>query len=243
MGMPITLLIADPGDWTDAFARAFSELRRIDALFSPFRPSSQISRLDQGRLDLDAADPEVRIVLDLCRLHEVRCRGYFSARAEQHLDPSGLVKGWAIDRAAQILLRAGAANLFVDGAGDVLSLGEAEPGRPWRVGVRHPREHGDIVRVIAARNLAVATSGTYERGAHIVNPISGRSAEYWLSMTVVGPDMVEADVLATAACAMGAAGLEFLATISGYDAFGIDRGLRSFWTPGFVNYLAEAPAS
>ena len=238
--MPITIAIADPGGWGEGLQAAFDELHRIDAVFSPFRPESQIGRINSGLLELDQADPEVKAVLELCRLYQIRCQGYFSVWLGGRLDPSGLVKGWALERAAQILLSAGARNLLVDGAGDILALGEAEPGRPWRVGVRHPREPARTVRVIAAHNLAVATSGTYERGAHIVEPNTGLAAEHWVSLTVTGPDMVEADVLATAACAMGPTGLDFLNTVPGYDGFGIDRELRAHWTAGFEHRLAPA---
>ena len=175
----------------------------------------------------------MRDVLALCREYERRTNGFFSPWHRGHLDPSGLVKGWALARAAGILDARGYRDYFVDGAGDVWARGHSAPGVPWRVGIRHPIERDKVVRVVLASELAVATSGTYEKGDHIYDPHTGRPATALMSMTVVGPSIVDADVFATAAFAMGNQGLAFIEAQPGYEAYAIDRELRGSWTSGF----------
>ena len=216
----------------------FAELRSIDRTLSPFIADSAISRIDSGTLSLADADPIVREVLDLCASYEVATEGYFSARASGPLDPCGLVKGWAIDRVCRILERAGHRSYFVDGAGDVRTRGERGPGRPWRVGVRHPVRRNRVVLVLRVTDLAVATSGTYEKGAHIRDPHTRRPATELVSLTVVGPDIVAADVYATAAFAMGRAGLSFIESLPGYEAYAIDKELFGASTRGFAGLIA-----
>jgi thiamine biosynthesis lipoprotein len=234
---PFTIEVAGPAD-PGVVDAAFAELRWIDRTFSPFRPDSAVSRLNAGTLNEAAAEPLVREVLASCRRFERETGGYFSAWASGRLDPCGLVKGWAIARAAAILERAGYRAYFVDGAGDVLCRGERAPGRPWRVGIRHPRERERVVAVVEARDIAVATSGTYEKGAHIVDPHTGHAATDLVSLTVIGPDIVAADVYATAAFAMGRDGLAFIEGLAGYEAFAIDADLFSASTSGFEERLA-----
>ncbi|HAL27599.1 MAG TPA: hypothetical protein DCP25_12830, partial [Chloroflexi bacterium] len=142
-----------------------------------------------------------------------------------------------------ILDRHGCQNYFVDAGGDVQTRGWSEPWIPWRVGIRHPVEKDKVTRVIRATGLAVATSGTYEKGAHILDPHTGHPATELLSMTVVGPDILEADVYATAAFAMGRRGLDFIERLPGVEAYAIGPDLVASWTAGFDAYCeAAAPA-
>jgi FAD:protein FMN transferase len=234
MGMPWTLDVRDGGDPDPAAVEeVFAELERIDACFSPFRPESTIRRLARGELAESDAGPEVRAVLDQCRRYERATGGYFTAWPGGRLDPCGLVKGWAIDRACEILDRHGHRNYAVDAGGDVQTRGHRGDGSSWRIGIRHPVDRAAVVRVVSARDMAVATSGTYERGAHIHDPLTGASATALLSLTVVGADIVEADVHATAAFAMGPGALPFIESVSGLEAYAIDHDLRGTWTSGF----------
>lgn len=233
MGTIVTLDVRDTGVARHALDEAFVELQRIDGLFSTYRPSSEVCRIDRGELDREAASPDVRSVLDLCERYQRDTGGWFSAWIGGRLDPSGLVKSWAMDRACAILERHGARNYFVDVGGDVAARGHSGAGQPWRVGIRHPIERSRVVRVVLATDLAVATSGTYERGAHVVDPATGRPAAEVLSITVAGSDIVEADVHATAALAMGRRGLELIERLPGYEAYAIFPDLRASWTSGF----------
>jgi thiamine biosynthesis lipoprotein len=240
MGMPVTVEVVDPGA-EEAVEEAFADFRLLDRTFSPFLAGSAVSRINRGELEVEAAGPLVAQAVDLCRRYEQATHGYFSAWLDGRFDPSGLVKGWAIDRAASILHRHGFHNFFVDAAGDVQTRGHKVGGEPWRVGVRHPLERDKVACVILAADLAVATSGTYEKGDHIVDPHTGRPARELLSFTVVGPDILQADVFATAGFAMGRRGLDFVLGVEGYEAFAIGQDLVATWTPGFDDYREGLP--
>jgi thiamine biosynthesis lipoprotein len=173
-------------------------------------------------------------VLTRCLALERSTRGYFSARPAGRLDPSGLVKGWAVDRAADRLAAAGAQTFCIDAGGDILARGDQR----WRVGIRHPEELDQLAAVVEVEDLAVATSGTYERGAHILDPHTGLPPAGLLSVTIVGPDLATADAYATAAFAMGADGPEWTTTLGGYDAMCITSDHRVLTTPGFARHRA-----
>jgi FAD:protein FMN transferase len=241
MGMPVTVEVADPEVAAAALEDAFVDFAMLDRVFSPFREDSAISRLNRGQSVQSDAAALVDQALHLCSLYERATHGYFSARPNGTLDPSGLVKGWAIDRACSILERWGCHNFFVDAGGDVQTRGSAASGEPWRVGIRHPVERDKVVRIVRASGLAVATSGTYEKGRHIVDPHTGRAATDFVSLTVVGPDILEADVYATAGFAMGRDGLGFIDAIAGYEALAIDHEMRGTWTRGFDAFCEAAP--
>jgi FAD:protein FMN transferase len=231
MGMPIGIDARDPAD-VDA---AFDWLHEVDAAFSTYREDSDINRLQRGEVSLADCRPEVDEVLTRCLELERFTDGYFSARPAGRLDPSGLVKGWAIDGAAD---RLAARNVCINAGGDVLARGRPAPDRLWRVGIRHPEEPDRLAAVVAVENLAVATSGEYERGGHIVDPHTGRPPTGLLSVTVIGPDLATADAYATAAFAMGAGGPAWTATLTGCDAMCITSDHRVLSTPGFARHRA-----
>jgi FAD:protein FMN transferase len=233
MGMPVTVDVRGPGVVAAALDEVFADMRRIDQLFSPYRAGSEVSRIDRGVLPPEEASPEVRAVIDLCERYRRATGGWFSAWIGGRFDPSGLVKSWAMDRACGILERHGARDYLLDAGGDVVARGHRVAGEPWRVGIRHPVRRDRVARVVLASDLAVATSGTYEKGAHVRDPHTGAPATEVLSLTVVGPDIVEADVHATAALAMGGRGLELIEALAGYEAYAIFPDLTASWTSGF----------
>jgi thiamine biosynthesis lipoprotein len=234
MGMPVGIDVRDaaPVDLEPAFAW----LEQVDATFSTYRDDSDISRLGRGEILLDACRPEVDDVLTRCVELERDTRGFFSVRAAGRLDPSGLVKGWAVDEAANRLAAAGAEHFCINAGGDIIARGRPAPGRLWRVGIRHPVDLDRLAAVLAVRNRAVATSGQYERGAHIIDPHTGRPPGGLLSVTVLGPDLATADAYATAAMAMGADGPAWTATRTGYDAMCITSDGRVLSTAGFARH-------
>lgn len=231
--MPVTVHVADAGAGEAVLDEVFADFALLDSVFSPFLADSAVSRINRGELKPEDAGDLVIQALHLCQLYEGATNGYFSAWLRGRLDPSGLVKGWAVDRGCSILDRRGCRNFFVDAGGDVQTRGLSERGEPWRVGIRHPVLRDKVVRVVLASGLAVATSGTYEKGDHIVDPHTGRAADDLLSFTVAGPDILQSDVYATAAFAMGKEGLAFIDRIQGYEAYAIDRDLTGHWTAGF----------
>jgi thiamine biosynthesis lipoprotein len=202
----------------DALDEAFAYLHEVDERFSPFCADSEIERLARGELALTEASDEVLAVTALC--HELlrETDGAFDAwghRPGGVFDPTGVVKGWALDGVAGILRAAGATSFAINGGGDVVVAGHAAPGQPWRVGIRHPLEEESTAAVLGMVDAAVATSGAYERGAHIVDPATGRPAGGLLSATVVAPSLARADALATAVFAMGDSGPRWIAQRGG----------------------------
>ena len=236
MGMPIGIDVPDgDGDSVDV-EPAFAWLRHVDAVFSTYRDDSDISRLERGEVTIADCRPEVDEVLLRCRALARATDGFFSARPAGRLDPSGFVKGWAVDGAAQRLAAAGAARFCINAGGDVVARGRPAAERRWRVGIRHPIQPDRLAAVLAVEDLAVATSGQYERGAHILDPHTGRPPTGLLSVTVIGPDLATADAYATAAFAMGAGGPAWTATLAGYEAMCITSDHRVLSTPGFARY-------
>jgi len=242
MGMPVAIDVRDASVAPAALDRAFAWLRRVDATFSTYDPRSEISRLNRRELALGDADPLVRAVLARCERLRRRTGGYFDVRAPLPgaLDPSGLVKGWAVERAARVLGDAGARNFCIDAGGDVCLRGAPGPGARWRVGIRHPREADRLAAVLALGSAAVATSAAYERGPHIVDPHTGRPPRGVDSVTVVGPDLGTADAYATAAFAMGEEGPAWTARLRGHEAMTVLEGDRVVCTPGFLRHVDGA---
>ncbi|MFF9124810.1 FAD:protein FMN transferase [Streptomyces sp. NPDC014889] len=225
-----------------ALAEAVAELHRVDEVFSTYRDGSQLSRLARGELTVAECDPEVAEVLELGAEAERVSEGWFSLRYEGSLDPTGIVKGWAAERAARRIAAAGVHGVSVNGGGDVQLLGSPDAHRPWRVGVSDPLRPGGLAAVVSAAGtdeLAVATSGTAERGAHIVDPRTGRSAVTDLvAVTVVAPSLTWADCWATAAFAMGSReGLAWLESLPEVEALLITAGDEVRCTHGLAARL------
>ena len=236
MGMPIIVDVRDPDVDDAVLDRAFDWLRFVDATISTYKDESEISRINRGELELADAHETVREVLGRCEELRQETGGYFDARAPLpgHIDPSGLVKGWAVDRAGAILAEGGARNYAVNAGGDMVLRGGALPDDSWRVGIQHPLIRDRIAKVVVANDLAVATSGAYERGDHVVDPHSASPPAGVLSVTITGPELATADAYATAAFAMGEAGPSWTALLpGGYAAMTILADERVLLTPGF----------
>ena len=230
MGMPI-LVDVRSGCGEAAVDRVFDWFRWVDAVFSTYKHDSQVSRINRGELTLADAHPDVTGVFGICEQLRAKTDGYFDARAASPdvFDPSGLVKGWSVDRAASLLDAAGAASYAINAGGDV-----RVHGGPWRVGIQHPHERGAVAKVIEATELAIATSGEYARGHHVVDPHTRRPPSGLLSVTVTGSDLATADAYATAAFAMGSERAKhWLARLCGYEAMAIHDDGSVLTTPGF----------
>jgi thiamine biosynthesis lipoprotein len=240
MGMPIVLDLRDELD-ADAVDSMWNVLRQADAIFSTYKDDSEISRLNRGELALEDAHPDVREVLALCDQLRVITDGYFDAGAlvEGGVDPSGLVKGWSVDRAGEVLDEAGAFNYSLNAGGDIRLRGRPLPDEPrWRVGIQHPEALDRLAAVVEGNDLAIATSGAYRRGEHVVDPHTGKAPVGVLSVTIAGPELATADAYATAAFAMGEAGPEWTASLGLYEAMTILADGRVLLTPGFPSVKA-----
>lgn len=248
MGTAVTIDIADPlpeETLRSLVAQTCAWLHEVDQRFSTYSDDSEVSRLDRGELGPDACSPDLRSVLAACESLRERTDGYFDAYAAGRLDPSGYVKGWSVEVASARLAEAGSVNHCVNAGGDVRCRGRPAPGRPWRIGIRHPWEAHKVCWVVAGTDLAVATSGTYERGPHVIDPKTGEPALALRSVTVTGPDLALADTYATAALAMGRAGFGWLARLaaSGYESAVVTDDAEAFRSDGFpVAPFDEMPA-
>jgi len=220
---------------------AVSWLHWVDRVFSPFRPDSDVTMLADATITPDACAPEVAEVIAACAAIRMQSGGYFTAAPGGRFDPSGYVKGWAVERAAAILSAAGSPNHLVNGGGDVQCAGGRSAAEPWRVGIADPFRRGSLALVVAARDGAVATSGVAERGEHIVNPHTGEPPRGLASLTVVGPRLCYADAYATAAFAMGPAmSRDWIESLDGYHGYAITDAGQTWQTTGFAAHIAPA---
>ncbi|MFI6657958.1 FAD:protein FMN transferase [Streptomyces sp. NPDC050523] len=238
MGFPVSLRVDDEGVPEEAGDAVFGWLRQVDARFSPFRPDSEVSRHGRGESARHELSEELAEVLDLCEHYRIATGGAFDVRLPgRGLDPCAVVKGWSVQRAAELLRSAGARSFVINAGGDVVAS-----GGPWRVGVRHP-EHADrLCTVLELTDGAVATSARYERGDHILDARTGRPATGLLSMTVLAPTLTEADSVATAAYAMGVEGIGWAASLAGCEVFAVDGDGQVLRTEGFP-VVRESPSA
>lgn len=223
MGTVVSFTVV-PGDLPRPAARAAVEaacrvLHRADAVFSTWNAASPVSRLRRGEVTLDAMPADVGEVLTVCQAAREASRGWFDPWAlPGGVDPTGLVKGWAVERAAGVLQRAGIDAALVNGGGDLTVFGSPAPGQRWRVGIRHPWRADALACIVAAR-AAVATSADYERGAHLLDPVTGRPATGVASATVTGPSLALADALATAVAVGADEALTAVGALDGYEGY------------------------
>jgi thiamine biosynthesis lipoprotein len=240
MGMAVSIDVRDDIDPV-AITDAVEWLHHVDATFSTYRSDSPVSLLGTGVLTLADMPDEVLGVLALCEDLRDDTDGAFDALAVpapngSHLDPSGVVKGWSIERTAELLEAHGARDFCVNAGGDIALRGHPSPGELWRIGVRHP-EHDHLSAAVlgGSGRLAVATSATYERGAHIIDPATGEPTADLASVTIVGPDLTYVDAYATAVFVKGLAGLEWLIERHpDHAGFAITWDGRAVSTPSFA---------
>jgi thiamine biosynthesis lipoprotein len=243
MGTTVSIDIQPPFVAEYVLDEVIERLRDADARFSPYRADSEVSRLAEGSLLEANASADLRHVLAACDHLAVTTGGAFDARhhrADGRFDPSGYVKGWAIEEAAWLIDTAGGRNYWINAGGDIVARGLAEGGRPWRVGIRHPDQADRVAAVLAVSDRAVATSGSYERGDHIADPRTGGAPGGLRSVTVVGPRLAFTDAYATAIYVMGLDGLGWLTSqrdLTDYAAYAITDDDRAVWTEGMDRYL------
>jgi len=220
MGMAVTIEVPQLKNESVVKA-AFDRLRAIDRQFSPYKKNSELSKYNRGELNELTLSPEMKFILHACRRAEEKTDGYFSAWYGDSCDPSGYVKGWAIAEAGRVLESKGQKTYSIYAGGDILCRSSSD--KIWKIGIQDPTDKQRILNKLSISNGAVATSGNYERGGHIINPKTKKPADEILSITVVGPDIISADVLATAAFAMGKKGIDFVKKQKDYEALAVTR--------------------
>jgi thiamine biosynthesis lipoprotein len=216
-----------------------AEWNQIEEKLSVFLPDSEISRWRRGKISTPSS--EFREVKQACDDLKLLTGGLFDADRDGEFDPTGYVKGWALSKAARMIQEDGIENFCVNGGGDIVAKGDGPNGMPWRIGIAHPYRLRELATMVTAlpgredRLLAVATSGTSERGSHIVNPLTGYRPVN-SSITVVGEDIAVVDAVATAALAAEKSTQRELLRIFGMEAFGFDEDRHPWWTPGMTDY-------
>lgn len=210
----------------------------VDDVFSTYKPESVISRLRRNEISIESTSDEVKDVWNRCAFAREITEGAFDPWTVQGgFDPSGLVKGWAADKCAEIMLDAGAAHVQINAAGDLTLRGGHFNGQnvvPWSIGIVNPENRQEIVQVFNIMDGAIATSGTYERGAHILDPHTGLIAIGARSATVIGPDGGLTDALATALMVEGRDGAIWFShpDLAEYSAWVVDRHEDVAWSVG-----------
>ncbi len=208
MGTKVTIDVRDPtlpGGHEAAVVTTVAWLHWVDRTFSLYKANSPLSRLVRGEIGVTDCPVEVGEILALARKCRDLTGGGFDPgwRRDGTTDPTGLVKGWAAQRASAILSAHGSRHHIVNAAGDLCMQGQGRPGQDWAVGIAHPLRPGRLVAVVDGGTMAVATSGGAERRDHVIDPRSGRPAGALASVTVLGPDLSYADAFATAGVALG----------------------------------------
>ncbi len=239
MGMPIEIeLPAADIDACKAIEAAFSYLTSVDARFSTYKDDSEISKINRGEIEKSAMSEEMREVFDIAEKTKRETHGYFDIRRpDGSIDPSGIVKGWAIKNTAALIHAAGYKNYFVNAGGDIASSGKNAKGAPWHFGIRNPFNTNEIIKVVYPKGKGIATSGSYIRGDHIYNPHAPEEKLHNIvSITVIGPDVLEADRFATAAFAMGKQGIVFIEQLPGFEGYMIDSKSIATMTSGFAAF-------
>lgn len=212
MGMPVSLAIRGKHATTKkgelAWRTAINELRADDAIFSTYRSESWISRLDRGEVDLNDCPPEVAEVFDIADRARTQACGAFDiwrpdADRTTGIDPAGIVKGWAVERASKAFDTLEEADICLSAGGDLTCRTRIPGSRGWNIGIENPALPSETIAVVPITNGAIATSGTAHRGSHVIDPRTGRISSYFAAVTVIGDDLTWVDIEATAAFVLG----------------------------------------
>ncbi|HLN19144.1 MAG TPA: FAD:protein FMN transferase [Patescibacteria group bacterium] len=235
MGMPITVEILDENIESKIFDRVFDYFHYVDEKYSPFKSTSELSLINNGFLKEKQWSIEMKEIFNLAEETKKISGGFFDIKKpDGKMDPSGIVKGWAIHNAAKLLKNQGCKIFYVDAGGDI----EAH-GKFWRVGIRNPFDRNENIKIVKIKDQGIATSGTYIRGDHIYNPVNGKKVTEIVSLTVIGPDIFEADRFATAAFAMGREAINFIERLENFEGYMIDQNGIATMTSGFEKYTGS----
>jgi thiamine biosynthesis lipoprotein len=259
MGMPVTIEVLDAQVSQEEIDKIFNYFRYVDEKFSTYKDTSEIMAINraaaeqraspsssapkergagQGELPPGDWSKDMKEVFKLSEETKNATEGYFEIKNPKGTyDPSGMVKGWAIWNAAKMLRKDGFEDFYVDAGGDIQPHGKNKEGKKWSIGIRNPFKPDEIVKTVYVNNDGVATSGNYIRGEHIYNPKDENKTVFEIvSLTVIGPNIYEADRFATAAFAMGAQGIHFIEKLPNLEAYMINREGIATMTRGFEKY-------
>jgi len=238
MDMPIIVEIRDESADEGLIDEIYEYFKYIDDTFSVFKETSEISQINRGEIKREDYSPDMRTIFRLAEETKLQTDGYFDIQKPKGiLDPSGIVKGWAIWQASKLLRVAGIKDAYVEAGGDI-QVSRGSESEPWIIGIRNPFDINENVKILSLRNEGVATSGTYIRGQHIYNPHEPKKTfKEIISLTVIGPNIYEADRFATAAFAMDKEGIHFIEKQEGLEGYAIDSKGIATMTTGFSRYV------
>jgi thiamine biosynthesis lipoprotein len=238
MDMPVIIEVVDPQVTEKIFEEVFNYFTYIDNTFSPFKKDSELTKINQGRLQKNEWSQDMKTVFKLCEQTSAETLGYFNIEKNRQFDPLGLVKGWAINNAANILKTKGFKNYYVEAGGDIQVNGKNKENKLWRIGIQNPFNLKQNVKIVTLSNQGIATSGTYLRGQHIRNPFAPKKEiSDIISLTVIGPNIYEADRFATAAFTMGKKSITFIENLKGFAGYIIDNKGMATFTSNFNNFV------
>ena len=215
-----------------SYQPAIGFLHLVDQIFSTYLANSQVSKLRNNEIALGDTHPHLQEVWQSCLDIKELTDGAFDPWAVAGgFDPSGYVKGWAADQIADQLMKLGAKHIQVNAGGDISVRGGKDDNTAWKLGVAYPNQSDQISKIYEITNGAIATSGTAERGDHIIDPQSKTIAVGARSATVTGPDAGIADALATALIVSGRDGASWFSKdeLAQYSCWVVDRHSDTAW--------------
>jgi thiamine biosynthesis lipoprotein len=239
MGMPVSIILDDDFAKEKDIEKIFDYFRKIDATFSTYKKESEVSRINRGELNVSLASSEVKKVIELCEQTKKETNGFFNIEWGGKVDPSGIVKGYAIWQAGIKLKKMGYKNFCVEIAGDMEISGLLK-GKKWRIGIENPFNRTEIVKILEVTNKGIATSGNYLRDSHIYNPINNRVADEVASVTVIADNIYNADRFATAAFAMGKKGIYFLEKANNLEGYMVLKNGKAISTGRFKKFVTKS---
>jgi thiamine biosynthesis lipoprotein len=284
----------DRADGEAAIAAVMAEMHRIDRAMSPFKPDSELSRINRdaaakpvtvseemlrllarahrfselsgGAFDITYASaghlydyrqrikPSDDALAQACAaighrhlIVDTRSRRVRFARAGMRIDLGGFAKGHAVDQGTAILKRRGIRHAFVSAGGDSRVIGDRR-GRPWTIGIRDPRRAGEVVAVLPLEDVAISTSGDYERffesdGVrchHLIDPRTGKSPSSVHSVTILAADGLTTEALSKSVFVMGLdQGMRLIESQPGVDAVVVDAAGVLHYSSGLRNPQAR----
>ncbi|HSD98135.1 MAG TPA: FAD:protein FMN transferase [Patescibacteria group bacterium] len=242
MGMPITIEIVDDTVSEKDIKSIFTFFQEIDNRFSTYKKNSEISKFNRGEISEKKLSKDMKKIFALSEKTKKETNGFFNIqKSDRTVDPSGLVKGWAIWKASVLVGKKGFQNFYINAGGDVQVVGLNKEKNPWKIGIKNPFNENEVIKVVGLINKGIATSGTYIRGQHVYDPHNPNSIlQEIVSMTVIGKNVYEADRFATAALAMQRNGIYFLERQKGLEGYMIDKKGIATYTLGFEKYVSSS---
>lgn len=238
MGMPVIIEITDEIVDKELFELVFNYFTYVDEKFSVYKETSEITKINKGEIDEGEYSEDMKEILRLSEETKKETNGFFDIMKNGFCDPSGTVKGWAIHNAAEILRKNEIKNFYVEAGGDIEVEGKNKEGKSWAIGIANPFDLKEVIKVVYLEDKGIATSGSYIRGKHIYNPKDENDLlDKVVSLTVIGPNVYEADRFATAAFVMGREGINFIDNLVGFEGYMIDKNGIATMTKGFEKYI------